>query len=164
MNSREVRRRLFKDAGGACAFCRRPTVLPESLVQRYAPGSYAGKEWGRKVDQLLKSNREFREVWHRDLATIEHVIPTGAGGSNRYDNLVLACYECNLSRGSAFNKDKSQANAPLHRLRNKAAPALRWSVLNDCWIRETNSDTVTEPPSVEGGSNQTGDRRHGRAD
>jgi hypothetical protein len=32
-------------------------------------------------------------------ATVEHLVPLGRGGSNRVDNLALACKKCNEERG-----------------------------------------------------------------
>ena len=42
-------------------------------------------------------------------ATIDHVIPRDQGGSNRLDNLVIACEPCNGQRG---NKAVFPAEAP----------------------------------------------------
>ncbi len=35
-------------------------------------------------------------------ATLEHLVPLCRGGSNRPDNLTLACHDCNKTRGHAF--------------------------------------------------------------
>lgn len=35
------------------------------------------------------------------MGTIDHIIPRSRGGNNRLTNLVLACFECNNSRGNA---------------------------------------------------------------
>lgn len=37
-----------------------------------------------------------------DNATVDHVIPLARGGTNRRDNLVLSCWECNQKRGSGM--------------------------------------------------------------
>ncbi len=34
------------------------------------------------------------------LATIDHVIPLAMGGSNEYNNMVLACFSCNQRRSN----------------------------------------------------------------
>lgn len=34
-----------------------------------------------------------------NYATTEHILPLNRGGSNRLDNLALACLRCNLERG-----------------------------------------------------------------
>jgi hypothetical protein len=39
------------------------------------------------------------------LATIEHVIPRGHGGTDCWFNLVMACYNCNHARGSDFDSE-----------------------------------------------------------
>ncbi len=36
----------------------------------------------------------------REEITVEHLIPTSLGGSNSFDNLYLACWSCNHSRGN----------------------------------------------------------------
>ena len=41
-----------------------------------------------------KNSREGKE----QLATLDHIIPRNAGGSNKTDNLVTACVSCNSSR------------------------------------------------------------------
>lgn len=38
---------------------------------------------------------------HSKLATLDHVIPCSAGGTDGFDNLVLACFRCNQRRGTA---------------------------------------------------------------
>lgn len=40
--------------------------------------------------------------WRAEEATLEHLVPICRGGSNRPDNLALACHECNKTRGHAF--------------------------------------------------------------
>lgn len=40
------------------------------------------------------------EYGHSHSATIEHVKPLSRGGADRYSNMVMACYSCNLQRGN----------------------------------------------------------------
>ena len=70
---RKKRERLWRDSGGVCFYCRRPTLLqlPSASVP-HDPGM---------------------------LATIEHLVPKSQGGGNNRANLVLACIRCNLARG-----------------------------------------------------------------
>lgn len=55
--------------GDACHYCRQPMIFARGRT--YVP---------------LK-------------ATLEHVVPISAGGSHTWDNVVLACWRCNLSKG-----------------------------------------------------------------
>lgn len=48
---------------------------------------------------------------HSDL-TIDHVIPRSRGGKDTWDNVVIACLRCNVSKGS---KSLSEANMALKR-------------------------------------------------
>lgn len=42
-------------------------------------------------------------------ATIDHIIPLGKGGSNRGDNLTLACNDCNKSKADSLQMLQEQA-------------------------------------------------------
>lgn len=37
-----------------------------------------------------------------EMATIEHVHPISRGGTHTWDNVVLACWSCNSSKGQSF--------------------------------------------------------------
>ncbi|MFG6080439.1 HNH endonuclease [Paracoccus litorisediminis] len=63
--------KLWQEQGGRCLWC-------------------AGLTWRVRKDP--KGSPERR-------ATIEHLLPRSQGGSNRDENLRLACAECNSSRG-----------------------------------------------------------------
>jgi len=62
---------------------------------------------------LLKQNGKcfycYKELWtgkpehnadckRGDLATIDHIKPRSKGGSNRKENIVISCQECNLAK------------------------------------------------------------------
>lgn len=104
MDTRKIRRRLFAEALGFCQLCGCSTVLPDVLVSRYSTVKFGTRRWTKEVEILLRSNPEFHQIWHSTLATIEHVVPQGAGGTWRKDNLILACYRCNQSRARRFAK------------------------------------------------------------
>jgi 5-methylcytosine-specific restriction endonuclease McrA len=46
----------------------------------------------------------------RDEATYEHVVPRAQGGKTRWDNIVIACIDCNQKKG---NRTPEQACMPL---------------------------------------------------
>jgi len=37
---------------------------------------------------------------HLRVLTVDHVLPKGKGGTERFDNLVTACYSCNTRKGN----------------------------------------------------------------
>lgn len=47
--------------------------------------------------------------------TIDHVIPKSMGGSNRLENLVLACEPCNQARGGIHGPGAHQPGLPTHK-------------------------------------------------
>jgi len=65
-----------------------------------------------KVEKVMGRTAKRRELWHKqkglcfwcgqytpfDQATIEHMLPRSQGGSNRMDNLAMACERCNSKR------------------------------------------------------------------
>jgi 5-methylcytosine-specific restriction endonuclease McrA len=58
---------------------------------------------------------------YRKSASIDHVIPLSAGGTNEAGNLVVACHECNIIKGTmtgeTFREMMSRLiiGSPLHR-------------------------------------------------
>ena len=63
----------------------------------------------KEMDFSVAIGRKFS----RDMATIEHLIPLARGGEHTWENTVLACRHCNISKNAKsieefeeFNKDK----------------------------------------------------------
>jgi 5-methylcytosine-specific restriction endonuclease McrA len=63
---------LWDEQGGLCYFCDRP--------MRYRPSGYT----------------------HGKDGTLDHLIPRSKGGSNKMENLVLACCVCNNLKSNAL--------------------------------------------------------------
>lgn len=61
------------------------------------------------------------------VATVDHVVPAWAGGSNTALNLVAACARCNKDRGHIHAPDKVESNATglLDWLARRREPGLR---------------------------------------
>ncbi|MFM9062115.1 MAG: HNH endonuclease [Pirellula sp.] len=65
------------------------------------------------------------------LATlhIEHIIPKKHGGSNNFDNLALACIDCNLRKGpniAGFDPQTSMISQLYHPRRHKWEDHFEW--------------------------------------
>ena len=43
--------------------------------------------------------------FNNDMATIEHLIPLARGGEHTFENTVLACRFCNISRGAKSQEE-----------------------------------------------------------
>ena len=65
---RRIRRALFEVQGGLCYYC--------------------GRRMSRRRPRPGERNPD-------EMATIDHLIPRFAGGTNDKDNLVVACRACN---------------------------------------------------------------------
>jgi 5-methylcytosine-specific restriction endonuclease McrA len=63
---------------------------------------YCGKEMDFKVGVGRKFNR--------DMATIEHLIPLAKGGEHTFENTVLACRHCNLSKSAKSESEFEEGN------------------------------------------------------
>ena len=63
-------------------------------------------------DRLMRINPRCRwcgTLLTEKTATIDHIIPLGKGGSNRHDNLTLACEPCNKSKADSLEMLQEQA-------------------------------------------------------
>ena len=68
---RPILRRLYRAAGGSCAYCgRRCKIRPREALR-----------------------------WEDDHATIDHAVPQCRGGEDHWDNFILACFKCNGDKG-----------------------------------------------------------------
>jgi 5-methylcytosine-specific restriction endonuclease McrA len=66
----ELRAKLMARQKGRCNYCRQPMTRPDPSRP------------------------------HPSEATLDHIVPLSAGGSNGVRNLVLACRACNERKGS----------------------------------------------------------------
>lgn len=89
------RRRLFRTLrvrdGDFCCWCKRRMIFEEA----------------------------FRSS-HPWAASIEHIIPRSAGGSNEKENLKLACRQCNTTR--VHPEGDLQCPTPTNELPNRSSP------------------------------------------
>lgn len=125
-DTRRIRARLFGESDGLCQFCGVLTILPDELVSKYEPVN--PKCWTKQVENLLRDNAEFRDLWHSVLATIEHVLPLGAGGTWDRENLKLACYSCNHRRARIFAHGLPASQ------KRRGTQHFYWSVINERWM------------------------------
>ena len=63
----------------------------QGTLQGYEIREYLLEKFGRKCCYCSKENVPLE---------IEHIIPKSRGGTNRLDNLCLACHECNQKKGN----------------------------------------------------------------
>ena len=68
-------RNLWESQNGICAICKRqmPQIRPEVM---------------------------HATIWRKMRPTIDHIVPTSKGGSDRIDNLQLVHARCNKRRGN----------------------------------------------------------------
>lgn len=63
----------------------------QGTLQGYEVREYLLEKFGRKCCYCGKENTPLE---------VEHIIPKSRGGTNRIDNLCLACHECNQKKGN----------------------------------------------------------------
>ena len=68
----------------------------------YEIREYLLEKWGRQCAYCDAQNIPLQ---------IDHITPKSLGGSNRIDNLTLACSDCNLKKSNAFLEDFSPKRA-----------------------------------------------------
>jgi 5-methylcytosine-specific restriction endonuclease McrA len=69
-----------RDGGLFCHYC----LIPLVRADPHKP--HALEDWRRRG---------------KGIATIDHCKPLSKGGSNKLENLVLACYDCNIKKGDS---------------------------------------------------------------
>ncbi len=69
-----------------------------SLKKRHGTSCYYCK---KEMDFTKGVGRKFNS----DMATIEHLTPLSRGGEHTFENTVLACRFCNISRGAKSQED-----------------------------------------------------------
>ena len=84
---------LRKRDGDHCCYCR--------VVMDFSPGD----------------GRTFRST----RATVEHVIPIALGGTHTWDNVTLACWQCNLRKNRTLLEDWLPAGKDIESLNNDAS-------------------------------------------
>lgn len=77
VRKRTILKRLYELQDGLCFYC--------GLAVDFSQASPRG---GGRTGELYP--------------TVDHVIPTGRGGSGEMSNLAMACYKCNHKKGDYF--------------------------------------------------------------
>lgn len=44
----------------------------------------------------------FSDREHKKLTTLDHIIPVSKGGTNKQENIVISCKECNNKKGDTL--------------------------------------------------------------
>jgi 5-methylcytosine-specific restriction endonuclease McrA len=97
---------------------RRKARKLQTVVERGISKKSLKKKFGTKcyycskeMDFSVGAGRKFNQ----DMATIEHLIPLARGGEHTWENTVLACRNCNISKNAKteeefekFKSDKSK--------------------------------------------------------
>lgn len=100
------------------------TEYQQGALQGYEVREYLLEKWGRKCAYCGVENVPLE---------IEHIIPKSRGGSNRVDNLALACRKCNVDKdnktASEYGFPKIQEQAKKSLKDPTAVNATRWKLL-----------------------------------
>lgn len=75
---------------------------PEASQKRAKRNSSRMRRMRRKLHAADPRCHWCRAELELEASTVDHVIPLSRGGSNRDDNVVLACQPCNQRRGNAL--------------------------------------------------------------
>ena len=91
MPSANVTKALFARDGYRCRFCGCRVVLPgvRKIMSATLPGAIP---WGQKKADYSHG------AFYAMSASLDHVVPHSAGGTNEEENLVTACWTCQFGR------------------------------------------------------------------
>lgn len=133
VKEKKRRRTLWENQEGKCYYCDRLTILPEDLLAEFVS---VIENPGGTITVLLRENRDFKSRWHNELATIEHLIPRGMGGSDRKENVVMACAYCNQKRGLQTHQEHLDNLAMFDKTsRRMPRRGYRWDHFEERWVK-----------------------------
>jgi len=141
----------------------------QGKLQGYEVREYLLEKWGRKCAYCGKKNVPLE---------IEHIIPKSRGGTDRVDNLALACHECNQKKDNMTAEEFGHPEVQMKALETLKATAfmniVRWKLVDKLresgnivnvtygYITKSNRIALKIPKShindafvMAGGSNQT---------
>ncbi len=79
------------------------TVIEKGISKRALKKKFGTKCYycQKEMDFSVGTGRKF----NRDMATIEHLIPLARGGEHTWENTVLACRHCNISKNAKTEQE-----------------------------------------------------------
>ncbi len=89
-NSRQTRDILERDQW-SCRYCESPLLL-RSQLDKFR--SLIGED----LFPLGRTNLSKHGAYFLHVATIDHIVPWSAGGTNESDNLAATCHACNFGK------------------------------------------------------------------
>lgn len=98
LRSQTPKRRALSAARTAVRRARIAGVRVDSGVTRDNLRAQYGDDCFYCAGAMSFQRRRKGDPFTPDLATIEHVSPIALGGSHTWDNVVLACWTCNISK------------------------------------------------------------------
>jgi hypothetical protein len=93
-------REVYARDDGRCRYCGDPVVFVRQIPAKHR--SYLS--WG--VIEYHPAGDASRTV-RMKAATLDHITSIGNGGTNDYDNLALACVDCNAGKCVAEDVDRA---------------------------------------------------------
>ncbi len=131
MPSGAATKALFARDGWRCRFCDCRVVPPKarSAMRAALPGAIPWSD-----------TEGFHGAFYALSASVDHVVPHSAGGTNEEDNIVTACWSCQFGRG-AWSLDEVGLLDPRHRAPIKD----EWDGLTRLLRRPTFSNVSSVP-------------------
>ena len=70
------------------------------------------RQWRSIRERILRRDGYICQYCGQEADTVDHVIPRRLGGLDSDDNLLSACYKCNLAKGGRFFVHKRTPPTP----------------------------------------------------
>ena len=70
------------------------------------------RQWRSIRERILRRDGYICQYCGQEADTVDHVIPRRLGGLDNDENLLSACYKCNLSKGGRFFVGKRTPPTP----------------------------------------------------
>lgn len=116
-------------------YIKMPRDLSENISSRvlFARDNHTCQYCAKHVDELSSKNP----------LTIDHILPKSKGGPHHWENVVTACYRCNLKKRDRTPTDANMEFKDLYKARSPKKPSsliISWggkaSEVQEKWIKQ----------------------------
>ena len=113
---KKLQLQVWKRDGWTCRYCSSPVFFAPTL--KLLEGKSPGHGYWHSNGKTGKMLGLFQMGW----ASVDHIIPVAKGGNDDLDNLVTACWKCNLNyKDKSVGEGKSEPTAD-----NKKVKDVNW--------------------------------------
>ena len=116
--SKPLKFRVHESNNWTCYYCGKRLVKLPEYYRRTRILSETGEDG--QIESVLCYDAFDSEYPRSELACVDHKLPLNQGGTNRKENLVTACWECNSQKSDLYTEEEFLAIKATTKITNAA--------------------------------------------